>query len=312
MRRRWPVSSPGARPRAADLLAAARRRARAVNPRVNAIVRWLDDEADERVREHADRTVRRRAVPAQGAAPGPGRRADIGGVPGTGRHVSAETDTVVQRWLDAGLVVFGQTNTPEFGAKAVTEPDLFGPTRNPWDLRRTPGARRAARRRPWPPASCRSPAPATAADRSASRPPAADCSASSRAAGWCRPGPTGGEGFHGPVTDGVISRSVRDTAAMLDVLAGADPTAPFSPAVPERPLRRRGRAVTGPADHRVHDRRRRVNPSRTPRPSPPSRTPSGSSRELGHEVEAVDRGDVAGVGRGLPGAVVRPRRHRRR
>lgn len=46
---------------------------------------------------------------------------------------------MVQRWLDAGAVVFGRTSTPEFGAKAITEPELFGPCRNPWDLDRTPG-----------------------------------------------------------------------------------------------------------------------------------------------------------------------------
>ena len=40
---------------------------------------------------------------------------------------------VVRRWLDAGLVVFGKTTTPEFGAKAITEPELTGATRNPWD-----------------------------------------------------------------------------------------------------------------------------------------------------------------------------------
>ena len=47
--------------------------------------------------------------------------------------------TVVQRWIDAGLVIFGKTNTPEFGRRAITEPVAWGPTRNPWDLQRTPG-----------------------------------------------------------------------------------------------------------------------------------------------------------------------------
>ena len=46
---------------------------------------------------------------------------------------------VTQRFLDAGLVVLGQTNTPEFGAKSVTEPGLWGAARNPWHLGRTPG-----------------------------------------------------------------------------------------------------------------------------------------------------------------------------
>jgi Asp-tRNA(Asn)/Glu-tRNA(Gln) amidotransferase A subunit family amidase len=43
----------------------------------------------------------------------------------------------VQRWLDAGLVIFGKTNTPEFGANTITEPELFGPARNPWNTDNT-------------------------------------------------------------------------------------------------------------------------------------------------------------------------------
>ena len=40
---------------------------------------------------------------------------------------AAEHATVVQRWIDAGLVIFGKTNTPEFGAKGITEPERVGP-----------------------------------------------------------------------------------------------------------------------------------------------------------------------------------------
>src|SRR5512139_1218484 len=46
---------------------------------------------------------------------------------------------LVARYKQAGLVILGKTNTPEFGLVAYTEPELFGPTRNPWDLSRTPG-----------------------------------------------------------------------------------------------------------------------------------------------------------------------------
>jgi Asp-tRNA(Asn)/Glu-tRNA(Gln) amidotransferase A subunit family amidase len=53
----------------------------------------------------------------------------------------------VQRWLDAGLVIFGKTNTPEFGANTVTEPELFGPARNPWNTDHTPGGSSGGRGR---------------------------------------------------------------------------------------------------------------------------------------------------------------------
>ena len=53
--------------------------------------------------------------------------------------VATENALVTQRFLDAGLVVFGKTATPELGAKGITESKLWGPCRNPWDTRRTPG-----------------------------------------------------------------------------------------------------------------------------------------------------------------------------
>src|SRR4051812_18617746 len=124
---------------AAELLDAARDRADAVGPSINAICRRVDAEAHARVAEPL-------AGPFAGV---PFLLKDLGhdyaGVP-TSYGCRALADrpaernaTVVDRWLGAGLVVFGKTNTPEFGAKGVTEPDLFGPTRNPWDLDRTPG-----------------------------------------------------------------------------------------------------------------------------------------------------------------------------
>ena len=51
-------------------------------------------------------------------------------------HVATETAWIVERYLSAGLVVFGKTNTPEWGNHCTTEPSLFGPTVNPWSARR--------------------------------------------------------------------------------------------------------------------------------------------------------------------------------
>ena len=55
--------------------------------------------------------------------------------------IATEHALVTKRFLDAGLVVFGKTNTPEFGAKGVTEPELWGDARNPWNTGHTPGGR---------------------------------------------------------------------------------------------------------------------------------------------------------------------------
>jgi amidase len=217
---------------ATELLEAARKRAHEVNPAVNAVVRWLDDEADTRVKGPLDGPFAgvpfllkdlRQAI--AGVPTSWGTRALEGWRP-------AETDTVVQRWLDAGLVVFGQTNTPEFGSKAVTEPDLFGPTRNPWDLTRTPGGSSGGAAA----AVAAGIVPvAGASDGGGSiRIPASCCGlfGLKPGRGVVPSGPARGEGLYGAATHGVISRSVRDTAAMLDVLRGVEPDAPYAPADP--------------------------------------------------------------------------------
>ena len=109
------------------------------------------------------------------------------------RRATARTTRayLVRRLREAGFVIVGITNMPEFGILPTTEPRHTGPTRNPWDLDAHAGRLvAAARRRRSPPGWCRSPTATTAAARSASRPPAAGSSGSSRAAGGSRAGRT--------------------------------------------------------------------------------------------------------------------------
>jgi amidase len=54
-------------------------------------------------------------------------------------YIPPRDEELVGRYKNAGLVIFGKTNTPELGMANVTEPELFGPTRNPWNPDRTPG-----------------------------------------------------------------------------------------------------------------------------------------------------------------------------
>jgi Asp-tRNA(Asn)/Glu-tRNA(Gln) amidotransferase A subunit family amidase len=218
---------------AAELLAAAQERADEVNPRINAVVRRMDDEAARRTRAELQGPfagvpflIKDLAQDYQGFPTSRGSRAFAA--------TRAESNaTVVQRWLDAGLVVFGKTNTPEFGSKGVTEPELYGAAHNPWDLSRTPGGSSGGAAG----AVAAGIVPvAGASDGGGSiRIPAACCGLFGLKAGRgvVPSGPSHGEGFHGAATEGVISRSVRDTAAMLDVIRGADPDAPYLGAVAE-------------------------------------------------------------------------------
>ena len=138
---------------------------------------------------------------------------------------------MTQRFLDAGLVIFGKTNTPEFGAKGVTEPDLLGPARNPWNLAHTPGGSSGGSGA----AVAAGIVPAAGANDGGGsvRIPAA-CNGlvglkTSRGLGPY--GPQTGEVMFGMVTQGVVSRTVRDSAGLLDAIIGPDPGA----ALPGRP-----------------------------------------------------------------------------
>lgn len=125
---------------APELLSLARRRRDEVNPALNAVVADLGGLADQRA---ADTSLR---GPFAGV---PFLIKDLGqeyaGLPTSNGSRSLAGDVadrhalVTQRFLNAGLVVFGKTNTPEFGAKAVTESEQWGPARNPWDTGHTPG-----------------------------------------------------------------------------------------------------------------------------------------------------------------------------
>ncbi|MFT4047462.1 MAG: amidase family protein [Solimonas sp.] len=151
------------------------------------------------------------------------------------RFAPAEHAEIVVRWLRAGVVVFGRTNVPEFGAKGITEPQAWGACRNPWNVARTPGG------------SSGGAAAAVAAgivpiaganDGGGSiRIPAAHCGLFGFKPGRGRTplGPRYVERMHGAVLDHVLTRSVRDSAAMLDATHGPEVGALFTIAPPERP-----------------------------------------------------------------------------
>ncbi len=142
---------------------------------------------------------------------------------------------MVVRFKKAGLVILGKTNTPEFGLVAVTEPELFGPCRNPWDLDRTPGGSSGGSAAAV--ASGMTPMASGGDGGGSIRIPAAYCGlfGLKPSRGRNPSGPDHGRVWQGAVQEHVISRSVRDSAAMLDATQGPDIGAPYIIRPPERP-----------------------------------------------------------------------------
>jgi len=143
--------------------------------------------------------------------------------------------TVIARLKRSGLVFIAKGACPELGLLGITEPAVHGPTRNPWNLEHTPGGSSGGS------AACvaaRVVPMAHGGDGGGSiRIPASACGLFGLKAtrGRVPIGPDLGEGWGGYVQPGVLTRSVRDSAAILDVMAGPEPGAPYQvPAPPRR------------------------------------------------------------------------------
>ncbi len=203
-------------------------RIEAVNPAINAVVHTMFDKA---------RDAAARDLPAGVFKGVPFLLKDLiaafAGEPLTSgckayrNYIPDHDSTLVERYKQTGLIVLGKTNTPEFGLLGVTEPELHGPTRNPWDTNRTPGGSSGG----------------SAAAVAAGIVPMAsggDGGGSIRIpSGWCglfgfKPsrgrvpvGPDHGELWQGAAQEHVLTKSVRDSAAMLDAIQGPEPGAPY-------------------------------------------------------------------------------------
>ena len=207
--------------------------------------RELVDEAIERIERinpTINAVIHERFEAARAEAAGPIPDGPFRGVPflvkDLGCAIADEPNAMVKRALaaadarathdsylyeairDAGLVTLGRTNTPELGGTITTEPVAFGPSRNPWNPDHSTGgssggsaAAVAAGMVPM----------AHAGDGGGSiRVPASECGlvGLKPSRGRISHGPTLGESWAGFTSDGVVSRSVLDTATMLDAISG--------------------------------------------------------------------------------------------
>ncbi len=207
---------------------------------------------------------------------------------------------LVRRYLAAGLIVLGKTNTPELGLRPVTEPEASGPTRNPWDLTRTAGgssggsaAAVAARMVPM----------ASGGDGGGSiRIPASCCGlfGFKPSRGRTPVGPDAVEPWQGFSVSHALTVTVRDSAALLDATQGPEPGAVHRAPPPLRPFLEEVTAEPG---------RLRIAWSAEPYLSPAPVAPECRAAvedaarllaDLGHElVEARPALDAAAFGRAL-------------
>jgi len=223
----YQVASRQASPQ--ELLEAAIKTIESTNPVVNAVVQKLYDVAESQIRS--------------GLPDGPFRgvpfllkdlRASLAGVPTTQGsrffrdNVPDRDSEIVARYKKAGLVIVGKTNTPEFGGAPTTEGSVNGATRNPWNLDYSSGGSSGGSSA----AVCAGMVPAAhGSDGGGSiRIPAA-CTGlfglkPSRGLNPC--GPEFGEAWNGLSVEHVITRSVRDSAALLDCTVGPAVGDPYS------------------------------------------------------------------------------------
>jgi Asp-tRNA(Asn)/Glu-tRNA(Gln) amidotransferase A subunit family amidase len=222
----------------AELLDAAVARSAERNPTLNAIVIDMEKEA--------------RAAIEAGLPEGPLRGVPFllkdlhllyAGVPSTNGcrlfrdNVPDHDSELVRRYKQAGLVIFGKSASPEFGVTATTESQLFGDTRNPWALDRSSGGSSGGASSAV--AAGLLPA-ANASDGGGSiRIPASCCGlfGLKPTRGRTPFGPDAGEGWSGMSSIHAVTRSVRDSAALLDATHGPDAGAPYRAPEPARPYR---------------------------------------------------------------------------
>jgi amidase len=199
-------------------------------------------------------------------------------------YVPAEDSALVRRIREAGFIVLGKTNTPEFGTTAVTESDLNGICRNPWSLGHTPGGSSGGAAA----AVAAGLAPlAQGGDGAGSiRIPASCCGLFGLKPTRGRTSTAPHGNAHGFATYGPLARTVADAAAFLDVIAGPEPGDPHAAPPPERPFleevgrppgRLRAALVLDPPS------RTRVDPVCIDA----ARQAAALLEELGHDVEEV-------------------------
>ncbi len=149
-------------------------------------------------------------------------------------YIATQNSEIVNRWENAGVITFGLTNSPELGIKGITEPEAWGSCHNPWNLKHNSGGSSGGSAS----AVAAGIAPiAGASDGGGSiRIPASYCGLfglkpSRGRTPW---GPQFSEAMHGAAMQHVLTKSVRDSAAMLDATQGSEYSSLFNIQTPNK------------------------------------------------------------------------------
>lgn len=223
---------------AVDLVDSAIARIEKLNPELNAVIHPMFDQA--------------RAVAANGAPAGPFQGVPVvikdldGALDGAPNHrgnkllrevghVDDHDSYLNARLKRAGFVVVGRTNTPELGLQPTTEPLAWGPARNPWNTEHSTGGSSGGSAAAV--ASGMVPVGHAGDGGGSIRIPASECGlfGLKPSRGRVSLGPDSGEAWHGLVQRHVVTRSVRDSATVLDVLEGYEAGDPYTAPPPARP-----------------------------------------------------------------------------
>jgi amidase len=221
-----------------ELVAAALKAIEKVNPKLNAVLQALPTQAAAEIRDGLPQgpftgvpfLIKEIMLHAKNVPCNMGSKLAQG-------FVSPEDTELMARFRRAGLVLVGTTQTPEFAYGPTTEPRLFGPAHNPWDVTRSTGGSSGG--------SCASVAAGIVPIAHAN-----DGGGSIRLPASCNglvglkpsrdripTGPDSADPVCGLAVEFAVTRSVRDAAALLDAVAGADVGAPGYPVPPARPYR---------------------------------------------------------------------------
>jgi len=261
-----------------------------LNPQLNAVI-WRNDEdgragaaeADRRLAAGEEAPFLGVPLPIKDLTPVAGWPVTYGSR-GAQAGVSEDSELVVDALARAGFVLCGRTNTPEFGVLTVAENDRYGISRNPWDQSRSPGgssggAAAAVAGGMFPIAH--------ANDGGGSiRIPASYCGLVGLKPSRGRV-PRLAQGWLGAVVEGVVARTVADSAAVLDAIAASDPLAWYNVPAPARPFAQE--MDTPPGRLRVGLMAQAPLGVPTDEPcSAAARAAAATLEELGHAVEEVE------------------------